>query len=145
MAALSSDPASAMTFSSPQSWGEPDIRPQEGILSSQDNEPTTSPVQENLLRQMPQSMGECVELAKEKSVDIPESNSSSLPQSISMSRTQSSPAISNTETSFLSTTEGVAKSFSSTPGYLANRWNTANSSSSTPLSSQVAPLVTPPM
>jgi len=41
--------------------------------------------------------------------------------------------------------ENLGLSFSSTPGYLANRWNLANSSFSTPSSSQIAPVATPPM
>jgi hypothetical protein len=41
--------------------------------------------------------------------------------------------------------ESVVKSFSSTPGYLANRWNAPNTSSSTPISAQVTPQVTPSM
>jgi len=41
--------------------------------------------------------------------------------------------------------ENVGLSFSSTPGYLANRWNLVNSPFSTPSSSQIAPVATPPM
>jgi hypothetical protein len=39
----------------------------------------------------------------------------------------------------------VIKSFSSTPGYLANRWSSINSSISTPASSQKPAFCTPPL
>ena len=51
-------------------------------------------------------------------------------------------ALSNPNSSLSDT---VSKSFSSTPGYLSNRWNTVNSSFSTPSSSQVPAVTTPPV
>ena len=47
--------------------------------------------------------------------------------------------------SSLLTTESVTRSFSSTPGYLANRWKSINSSLSTPPSSLGAATATPPV
>jgi hypothetical protein len=44
-----------------------------------------------------------------------------------------------------SSSDNVSKSFSSTPGYLANRWNTMHSSFSTPSASQVPAATTPPV
>ncbi|EHK96950.1 putative Homeobox-leucine zipper protein ROC5 [Glarea lozoyensis 74030] len=44
-----------------------------------------------------------------------------------------------------SSSDNVSKSFSSTPGYLANRWNTMHSSFSTPSASQVPIATTPPV
>lgn len=53
------------------------------------------------------------------------------------------------EASSFSVTDSVTKSFSSTPGYLANRWNSMSnsfsSSFSTPTSSQVPTFSTPRM
>lgn len=51
---------------------------------------------------------------------------------------------SGVRTSSVSISEGVVKTFSSTPGYLANRWNPANNASSTPASIQLnLPQITP--
>ena len=57
---------------------------------------------------------------------------------------QSSSGISNTDHGTYSATQNVSRSFSSTPGYLSNRWNPISSSSSTPSSSQLASFATPP-
>ncbi|TVY83353.1 Homeobox protein YOX1 [Lachnellula suecica] len=52
---------------------------------------------------------------------------------------------SSAESSSFSATEILTKSFSSTPGYLANRWNASYSSQSTPTSSQAYMFSTPPI
>jgi hypothetical protein len=44
-----------------------------------------------------------------------------------------------------SSSDNVSKSFSSTPGYLANRWNTMHSSFSSPSASQAPAATTPPV
>jgi hypothetical protein len=141
MAALSSDPACAMVFSSSQGLEEPALRSQESTIGSQDNETTSLRVQDDLVPQEPPTVEEYSESTKEEPANSESNNS--LPQS--NLRTQSSPEISSTEAGPFSATQSVIKTFSSTPGYLANRWNMANSSASTPSSSQNAPLVTPPM
>ncbi|KAK2628056.1 hypothetical protein QTJ16_002702 [Diplocarpon rosae] len=57
---------------------------------------------------------------------------------------QNSSEVSVAEPSSFSATNSAAKSFPSTPGYLANRRNAVNSSFSTPSSSQVPKISTPP-
>jgi hypothetical protein len=51
-------------------------------------------------------------------------------------------AITNANSLF---SDSVSKSFSSTPGYLANRWNTVQSSFSTPQVPQAPVFTTPPV
>jgi hypothetical protein len=51
-------------------------------------------------------------------------------------------ALSNPNSSL---SDNVSKSFSSTPGYLSNRWNTMHSSFSTPSASQAPAVTTPPV
>jgi hypothetical protein len=63
----------------------------------------------------------------------------------SLLKRQVSSTTSVNESSSLPTTESVIKSFSSTPGYLANRWSSINSSISTPASSQKPAFCTPPL
>lgn len=82
---------------------------------------------------------------KQKSPDANPGSQISVPSILPTLKAQSSSEISSTQTSLLTVTETVSKSFSSTPGYIANRWNTVNSSYSTPSSSYTAPFATPSM
>jgi len=139
MAALSSDPASAGAFSSSQSGVEQfESSSQQEILGSQDENGSCQDEVEILL---PDEPLERVSVAqKEETEVIIEERPAFLPPLL---KRQASSAISINETSSLPTAESVVKSFSSTPGYLANRWNSVNSSFSSPASSQQPALSTP--
>jgi hypothetical protein len=91
---------------------------------------------------LPNPAEERVNVAKEEAVFGVESRPAFLPPLL---KRQSSSATSVNESSSLPTTENVFKSFSSTPGYLANRWNSVNSSFSTPASSSQPTFRTPPL
>jgi hypothetical protein len=91
-----------------------------------------------------QQVVERVEDRKLEPAMVMESTTSTLPPPIPSLKREPSAGISGTEGSSFYI-ESVSKSFSSTPGYLANRWNAANSSFSTPASSQQAQFITPTM
>jgi hypothetical protein len=143
MASLSCDNASVIAFSSSEPLEEAVIPSQQGVSDYQHNKTTGFQGNEVLVLQTQTIVGSS-NSAKQGPAESPESRNS-LPQSTSKTSTQYSPATSSTEISSFSAGESVIKSFSSTPGYLANRWNPANNSSATPLSSQSGPVVTPPM
>lgn len=96
---------------------------------------------------------EAVEVSMEKRVDVVKNTSEGkeieglqlLPPSSAASELHNAAVNSSIESSSFSATESVTKSFTSTPGYLANRWNTGNSSFSTPTSSEAPMFSTPPM
>lgn len=125
MAALSSDPASSIASNSRETLEDAASRSQ---------------VREAIAPQT-QTIGTSAHSIQQGAVHSPESSQSSLLQSTPMP--SSSQEKSGTEPSSLPSSESVIKSFLSTPGYLANRWNPANSF--TPASSQSALLATPPM
>jgi hypothetical protein len=139
MAALSSDPASTMGFGSSQSGGEPESSSQQEIASSQEE---TGSYQDEAEILHPEPVEERVEVAKSEEVEPIADKPAFLPPLL---RCQASPGISITESSSIPATESVIKSFSSTPGYLANRWNSVNSSFSSPASSQLPTFCTPPV
>ena len=136
MAALSSD----MAFSSSSQNGE-ELEPssQQEMISSPE-ETRSCEVEAEI--PLPNPAEERVNVAKEEAVFGVESKSAFLPPLL---KRQSSSATSINESSSLSTTGNVFKSFSSTPGYLANRWNSVNSSFSTPASSSQPTFRTPPL
>ncbi|KAE9381474.1 hypothetical protein N431DRAFT_7078 [Stipitochalara longipes BDJ] len=138
MAALSSDPASSGVFSSSQSGGELESCSQQEIISSQGESGSHQDEVEILL---PESTVERVDVAKNEEVKVfTDDRPVFLPPLL---RRQASSAASINENSSLPTTESVIKSFSSTPGYLANRWNSVNSSFSSPASFQQPTFCTP--
>jgi hypothetical protein len=140
MAALSSDPASIILFSSSQSGGEPEATSQKEVISSQEDTSSSPDMVEILL---PEPAKERVEVAMGEGVDAVTNDK---PAFFSPNmKHQASSGISITESSSMSTTESVIKSFSSTPGYLANRWNSINSSFSSPAPSQQPTFSTPSM
>lgn len=136
MAALSSD----MAFSSSSQNGE-ELEPssQQEMISSPE-ETRSCEVEAEI--PLPNPAEERVNVAKEEAVFGVESKSAFLPPLL---KRQSSSATSVNESSSLSTTGNVFKSFSSTPGYLANRWNSVNSSFSTPASPSQPTFRTPPL
>jgi hypothetical protein len=139
MAALSSDPASIMIFGSSQSGGEPEPSSQQEIVNSQER---TGSYQDEVEIMNPEPAEARVEVAKSEEVEPVADRPVFLPPPL---KRQASSGISVTESSSMPTTESVIKSFSSTPGYLANRWNSVNSSFSSPASSQQPTFCTPPM
>jgi hypothetical protein len=136
MAALSSD----MAFSSSSQNGEePESSSQQETISSQE-ETRSCEVEAEI--PLPNAAEERVNVAKEEAVFGVESRPTFLPPLL---KRQSSSATSLNESSSLPSTGNVFKSFSSTPGYLANRWNSVNSSFSTPASSSQHTFRTPPL
>ena len=140
---LSSDPACAPSFSSSsQSVEGPTMSSHEeelakaeetGLADSQELPEVSEPLLE-----------EPVEVANDLSENAVESTSAPISHPTPASRREPSSGISGFEGSSFSISS-VFKSFSSTPGYLANRWNATNNSFSTPISSHTAPFVTPSM
>jgi len=139
MAALSSDPAPMHGFSSSQSAGDLEPSLQVERVSSQETVENQQDEVEILdLEPMQDSTKVVVGVATEAK---DQNNASSLS---SILKHQRSSGVSTSEASSASVTETGTKSFSSTPGYLANRWNSINSSFSTPASSQAATFANPP-
>jgi hypothetical protein len=142
MAALSSDPASAPIFSSSQSVEEPTMSSrEEELANTQETEVADS--QELLNTSEPLHVEEPVEVAKDLPKNVAETKPS-IPHPAPTLKRECSSGVSGIEASSFSISS-VFKSFLSTPGYLANRWNATNGSFSTPISSQTAQFVTPPM
>ncbi len=139
--ALSSDPVSMLPPNSSQNLEEPMSSSQEQP-SSQDRDETSS-CQYEIDELRPEAAEEGLDFGKDEAavLDFPEEKVCFPPTP----KQEASSGIMNTEASSVSVTENVIKSFSSTPGYLANRWNNINSSFSTPPSSKLPPLTTPPM
>ena len=142
MATLTSSPSSATDFNSNGPLREGVVQSEDNVTSRKEDISTGSYAQEDMPRT--QSMRDSVDTTQQEVTDRPETCDSALPPSSSILRTQSSPEPLRTNTSSISLSDSVIKSFSSTPGYLANRWNPANNSS-TPKSTQIIPQVTPPM
>ena len=142
MASLSCDNACVIALSSSEPLEEAVVPSQQGVIDYQHNK-TISFQGNKVLVPQTQPEVESSNSAKQGTAEFLE-NSNSLPQSTSKASTRSSPATSSTEIGSFSAAESVIKSFSSTPGYLANRWNPANNSSAAPLSSQSGPVVAPP-
>jgi hypothetical protein len=141
MASLSCDNACVIALSSSEPLEEAVVPSQQGVIDYQHNK--TISFQGKVLVPQTQTEVGSSNSAKQGTAEFLE-NSNSLPQSTSKASTRSSPATSSTEIASFSAAESVIKSFSSTPGYLANRWNPANNSSAAPLSSQSGPVVAPP-
>jgi hypothetical protein len=141
MASLSCDNACVIALSSSEPLEEAVIPSQQGVIDYRHNK--TISFQGKVLVPQTQTEVGSSNSAKQGTAEFLE-NSNSLPQSTSKASTRSSPATSSTEIGSFSAAESVIKSFSSTPGYLANRWNPANNSSAAPLSSQSGPVVAPP-
>ena len=139
MAALSSDPASIMIFSSSQSGGDLESSSQQELYSSQEDAKSCQDEVEPLL---PEAAEQCVEALKSTDVETAVDEPVSRPPLL---KRQASSGISTAPDSSTNVTESVIKSFSSTPGYLANRWNFSHSSFSSPASSQLPIFSTPPM
>lgn len=137
MAALSSDPASFGSLGSSQN-GEETSRISAGDGgSSQEEEPESSQTEEH-------AATELVELAntvKEGADSTIEGSVHSEPVTLrrNSSCTSGHGLISS------SGPESAVKSFTSTPGYLSNRWNSISSSFSTPASTQETKFATPDM
>jgi hypothetical protein len=143
VAALSSDPASVTVLSDSQNMEVPELSSQQTtsqkIPSSQEE---TDSCQDEVEFLEPRSAEECILSQKSETVGvITDDNTVPL---LPMLKRQSSSGISNPDNGTCSATQSVSRSFSSTPGYLANRWNPISSSFSTPSSSQLASFATPP-
>jgi hypothetical protein len=115
---------------------------QEGIASSQESDITK--LEELQKPSESQPIESHVKVEKDGLEEAIENRRYSLSASTPALNQQRSPEVSGTEATPFSV-ESVIKSFSSTPGYLANRWNATNGSFSTPMSSQTASYVTPSM
>ncbi|KAK0119228.1 hypothetical protein ONS95_008084 [Cadophora gregata] len=141
MAALSSDPASMAGYSSSPSMEETEPSSQADVNTSQEeSESRQDVVQEAAL---PKPAERSVEIEKKVDAEVAavvEEVVATLPPPLFR---QTSSGASITESSSFPAPEATTKSFSSTPGYLANRWNAYNSSFSTPASSQAAVFTTP--
>jgi hypothetical protein len=133
MAALSSDPASMLVFSSSQTTGDASPSSQQERWSSQELS------KEELYAPEPAAAE-----ATSKVIEQPVRPLSQPIMSLPPTLKQSSSGMSLPEVSSYSVSDSVFKSFSSTPGYLANRWNAVSSSFSTPSSSLPQPMFTPP-
>ncbi|TVY47268.1 hypothetical protein LOCC1_G002097 [Lachnellula occidentalis] len=140
MAALSSDPAPIEEFPSSQTMiGAGTSSRQEAAFSSQEDIGSSQEV-------------EAMETPKEKHVDLVKvleevvgETQPLLPTLDATSEVDVTVVDYSAECSSCPASESVTKSFSSTPGYLANRWNNINSSFSTPTSSQAPIFSTPPI
>lgn len=133
-------------YSSSQSAEDPEPSSQVEVVASQEDAGSCQNEVE-VLEPGPTEMENIIEPEKSVEVEVQveavvEQVAASLPPPLLC---QASSGTSYTESSSFSATENAAKSFSSTPGYLANRWNAFNSSFSTPSSSQVPTFATPPM
>ncbi|KAG4438170.1 hypothetical protein IFR05_006338 [Cadophora sp. M221] len=141
MAALSSDPASMAGYSSSPSMEETEPSSQvEPIASQAEPDHCHDEVPEVSL---PKPVETPVEVEKEIEPEVEaavEEVAAALPPPL-LRRASSGTSV-NDSSSF-PITDTTTKSFSSTPGYLANRWNAYNSSFSSPSSSQVPAFTTP--
>ncbi|KAH8603064.1 hypothetical protein B0O99DRAFT_588114 [Bisporella sp. PMI_857] len=147
MAALSSDPASSLHHHSSQSSDDSITAP----LNSEPDGPTSSydkDIVSTLVSQASQALSEQY-YVKDNSVDETGERvdrSLECPRSTTPAlKTHSSFRLADGEETSFALSESANKSFSSTPGYLANRWNASNTSFSTPLSSQIPQSITPPI
>ncbi|KAH7364144.1 hypothetical protein BKA65DRAFT_590510 [Rhexocercosporidium sp. MPI-PUGE-AT-0058] len=141
MAALSSDPASMAGYSSSPSTEETEPSSEvEAVVSQEQPESCQDEVPELSL---PKPVGIPVETEKEIEAEVKavvEEVAVTLPPQL-LRRASSGTSVN--ESSSFSMPDTTTKSFSSTPGYLANRWNAYNSSFSTPSSSQLPAFTTP--
>ena len=140
LCALSSDPASGSNFNSSHSMdGSLGSSQEDAMFNSQEREVVNS---EDLPE--PPHTEQVHEHVQIKSVElVEESTATSLPQSLP-ALSQELSRVTGTESSSFSAQNAV-KSFSSTPGYLVNRWNATSVSCSTPVSAQTTQFVTPTM
>lgn len=143
MTALSSYPTSEKGSSSSQIAGDSTVKMEQQEMICSEEQYTTTSLE---IADLPE-LHEKEERIRTPNMNVAEpikDSQTSSPPSIPSLTAQSSD-ISNTHESPFAITESVLKSFTSTPGYLSNRWNTTNSPSSTPLCSQTASSVTPSM
>lgn len=145
MAALSSDPVSMLLFESGQYEEELVFNSQEQPVARQDHNESSS-VEDEVEDQRPTSAEEAPEVSQIRVVDsaLPSMQEKASVEHAHPALRRETSGILTTEASSVSITENVFKSFSSTPGYLANRWNTINTSFSSPVASQPAHFSTPP-
>ena len=137
MAALSSDPAHMMVMSSSQSAHEPHQNSDGNVPGAEEGEPQKSQVDVSARSDGP---GPIDDAQPDEAEELGEPT---LPPPATLKRQAS--AISLGEGSSFSGQDHFVKSFNSTPGYLANRWNNMNSSFSTPAASQKPVFTTPNM
>lgn len=143
MAALSSDPAPMLPFGSSQITAELPSSSQQEPLSTEDFDDSSSCQDEVDILQPAQTVERPQSSQSERTSSAAvEVTAAALPPA---SKSHGSPSIFTADVVSSSVDETVIKSFSSTPGYLANRWNSMNSSFTTPSSSQLPPSITPPM
>ena len=136
-----SDPASLIAFNTSQSGEEPIMSSQqEGMGSSQESD--IANLEELQKPSASQPIESHVKVEKDGPKEAIENRRYSLPASMPALNQQRSFEVSGTEATPFSV-ESVIKSFSSTPGYLANRWNATNGSFSTPTSAKQANMQTP--
>ncbi|KAH7417354.1 hypothetical protein BKA64DRAFT_657716 [Cadophora sp. MPI-SDFR-AT-0126] len=141
MAALSSDPASMAGYSSSPSMEETEPSSQADVISSQEEpESRQDEASEVILPDLSERSVENEKKVEAEVVEVVEEVVATLPPPLLR---QGSSGVSVNESSSFPVPDNTTKSFSSTPGYLANRWNTYNSSFSTPASSQAAVFTTP--
>jgi hypothetical protein len=93
----------------------------------------------------PRNLEKHVSPLEEESPNVTAETEASIPSTIPTFMTQSSAEISNIHSSSFIVLETVSKSFSSTPGYISNRWNAVNGGFSPPSSSDPHPFATPSM
>lgn len=141
IAALSSGPLTDGFFSSSQSCGEAELRVNDTL--SQDHSGTSSQeIDQVSEHRNPEASA--IEMKEEPHGTILEGAVSS-PPTIPELGIQASADTPSSGSSLIPGPENVFKSFSSTPGYLSNRWNTVSSAFSTPSSFRPSLFTTPTM
>lgn len=142
IAALSSGPLTDGFFSSSQTCEEAESRTNETIVCQ--DQTSTSSLGVGKVPEHGNQEDSIIEMKEEPQGTILESKVS-IPPTIPTRETQSLPDTPSSQSSSIPGPENVFKSFSSTPGYLSNRWNTVNSALSTPYSFQSSLFTTPTM
>ncbi|CZT49896.1 related to LIM homeobox protein [Rhynchosporium secalis] len=141
MATLSSDPASMGGYSSSPNMEDMEANSQAEVIAIQHESDRTQAEVPEMLQSMPGQIP--VEAEKKTEVEIEpfmEETVSTLPPPLLR---RGSSAISLPESSSMPRPDTAIKSFSSTSGYLSNRWNPYNSSFSSPSSSHAPAFTTP--
>ncbi|PBP19587.1 homeobox domain-containing protein [Diplocarpon rosae] len=143
MALMSSDSDNALDYPGSQGTEKQEASSQAEVVASQKNDQSHKEEVEFVQAKPAERIAEPEkEVEAEVEVDASvEQVTASLPPQLPR---QNSSGVSAAEPSSSSATNNAAKSFPSTPGYLANRRNAFNSSFSTPPSAQVPKISTPP-
>lgn len=141
MAALSSDQDPGLYFGSSQNLADGLSQSQSEPPDTQDNDETGSFQDETEVLEAEPIHEHPMSSQREKLSLLAENAMSFMPTTLE----RQGSGTSTTDVVSGSVDDSVVKSFSSTPGYLANRWNNFNSPLLTPPSSHIPTSKTPPM